>query len=132
MPASSGFPPREAEQMDPQQRILLETAWEAVERAGWTANGLARSACAVYVGVSGTEYANIRLGDPAGGNAHFMRGNTLSVVANRLSYAFDLAGPSMAVDTACSSAVAALYEACAGLTDGRFDTALVGAVNLLL
>jgi acyl transferase domain-containing protein len=118
--------------MDPQQRILLETAWEAVERAGWTANGLARSACAVYVGVSGTEYANIRLGDPAGGNAHFMTGNTLSVVANRLSYAFDLAGPSMAVDTACSSAVAALYEACAGLTDGRFDTALVGAVNLLL
>ena len=127
-----GISPREAEQMDPQQRILLETAWEAVERAGWTANGLARSDCAVYVGVSGTDYANIRLGDPSGGNAHFMTGNTLSVVANRLSYAFDLAGPSMAVDTACSSAVAALYEACAGLTDGRFDTALVGAVNLLL
>jgi acyl transferase domain-containing protein/NADPH:quinone reductase-like Zn-dependent oxidoreductase/short-subunit dehydrogenase/acyl carrier protein len=127
-----GISPREAEQMDPQQRVLLETAWEAVERAGWTASGLARSDCAVYVGVSGTDYANIRLGDPAGGNAHFMTGNTLSVVANRLSYAFDLAGPSMAVDTACSSAVAALYEACAGLSEGRFESALVGAVNLLL
>lgn len=127
-----GISPREAEQMDPQQRILLEVAWEAVERAGWTAAALSRADCAVYVGVSGTEYANMRLGDPSGGNAHFMTGNTLSVVANRLSYAFDLAGPSMAVDTACSSAVAALYEACAGLADRRFDTALVGAVNLLL
>lgn len=127
-----GISPREAEQIDPQQRILLEIAWEAIETAGWTTTGLARSDCAVYVGVSGTEYANMRLGDPSGGDAHFMTGNTLSVVANRLSYAFDLAGPSMAVDTACSSAIAALYEACAGLSEGRFDTALVGAVNMLL
>lgn len=131
-PGFFGISPREAEQMDPQQRILLETAYEAIESAGWTMSGLSRANCAVYVGVSGTDYANIRLGDPSGGDAHFMTGNTLSVVANRLSYAFDLAGPSMAVDTACSSAVAALYEACCGLAEDRFEMALVGAVQMLL
>lgn len=131
-PGFFGISPREAEQMDPQQRILLETAYEAIESAGWTMSGLSRANCAVYVGVSGTDYANIRFSDPSGGDAHFMTGNTLSVVANRLSYAFDLAGPSMAVDTACSSAVAALYEACCGLSEGRFEMALVGAVQMLL
>lgn len=131
-PGFFGISPREAEQMDPQQRVLLETAYEAIESAGWTMSGLSRANCAVYVGVSGTDYANIRLGDPSGGDAHFMTGNTLSVVANRLSYAFDLAGPSMAVDTACSSAVAALYEACCGLAEDRFEMALVGAVQMLL
>lgn len=127
-----GVSPREAEQMDPQQRVLMETAFEAIESAGWTTTGLSGANCAVYVGVSGTEYANIRLGDPSGGDSHFMTGNTLSVVANRLSYVFDLSGPSMAVDTACSSTVAALYEACTGLSEGRFEMALVGAVSLLL
>jgi len=131
-PAFFGISPREAEQMDPQQRLLMETAFEAVEAAGWTQEGLSRANCAVYVGISGTEYANLRLGDPSGGDAHFMTGNTLSIAANRLSYVFDLSGPSMAVDTACSSAVAALYEACCGLVEGRFDQAIVGAVNLLL
>lgn len=131
-PGFFGISPREAEQMDPQQRILLETAYEAIESAGWTMEGLSRANCAVYVGVSGTDYANIRFTDPAGGDAHFMTGNTLSVVANRLSYAFDLAGPSMAVDTACSSTVAALYEACCGLVEDRFEMALVGAVQMLL
>ncbi|MEQ9123912.1 MAG: polyketide synthase, partial [Alphaproteobacteria bacterium] len=85
-PGFFGISPREAEQMDPQQRVLLETAFEAVDSAGWTLEGLARANCAVYVGISGTEYANIRLGDPSGGDAHFMTGNTLSVAANRLSY----------------------------------------------
>lgn len=131
-PAFFGISPREAEDMDPQQRVLLETAYEAIESAGWPLERLARANCAVYIGASGTEYANLRIVDPSSGDAHFMTGNALSIVANRLSYAFDLAGPSMTVDTACSSTVAALYEACSGLVEGRFDQALVGTVNLLL
>lgn len=127
-----GISPREAEQMDPQQRLLLEMAWEAFERAGIPPEHPSARDCAVYVGVSSTDYADIRIGDPAGGNAYFMLGSTLSIVANRLSYVFDLHGPSMAVDTACSSTLVALNEAVHALLDGRANMALVGGIHMLL
>ena len=127
-----GISPREAEQMDPQQRLLLEMAWEALERGGQVPSRLAGSDTAVYVGISGTDYADTRQGDPASANSQFMLGSVLSIAANRLSYIFDLHGPSMAVDTACSSSLVALNEAVQCLRGGRAPAALVGGINLLL
>lgn len=127
-----GISPREARQMDPQQRLILETAWEALEDAGLRASKLAGSRTGVYVGVSSMDYATLRLGDAASGDAYFMTGMTNSIVANRVSYAFDLRGPSLAVDTACSSSLVALDLACQALRNGEIPTAIVGGVNLLL
>ena len=127
-----GISPREAEQMDPQQRLLLEMAWEALERGGQVPSQLAGGDTAVYVGISGTDYADIRQGDPASANSQFMLGSVLSIAANRLSYIFDLHGPSMAVDTACSSSLVALNEAVQCLRGGRAPAALVGGINMLL
>lgn len=131
-PAFFGISPREAEQMDPQQRLLLEMAWEALERGGQVPERLAGQPVAVYVGISGTDYADSRQGDPSAGNAYFMLGSVLSIAANRLSYVLDLTGPSMAVDTACSSSMVALHEACQAIWSGRVPMALVGGMNLLL
>lgn len=127
-----GISPREAEQMDPQQRLLLELTWEALERGGQVPEHLSGSDCAVYVGISSTDYADLRQSDPASVNAYFMLGSTLSIAANRISHVFDLHGPSMAIDTACSSGLVALYEAVHAVREGRAGMAVVGAVNLLL
>src|SRR5437879_1424472 len=131
-PAFFGISPREAAQMDPQQRLLLELVWHAVEDAGIPASKLAGSATGVYIGASSTDYRDLRLGDPASGDSHFMTGGTLSILANRISYVFDLHGPSLAVDTACSSSLVALHEACEAIRGGRIASAIVGGVNLLL
>ena len=127
-----GISPREALQMDPQQRLMLEIAWETFEDAGITASRMAGSGTGVYVGASAADYANVRMGDPSGADAYFMTGNTLSIFANRISYIFDLHGPSLTVDTACSSSLVALHLACEALREGRVSQALVGGVNLLL
>ena len=127
-----GISPREAAQMDPQQRLLLEMAWEAMERGGQVPSALAGSDTAVYVGVSATDFGNIRQSDPAAMDRQFMLGSTLSIVANRLSYIFDWHGPSMAIDTACSSSLVALHECVQCLRAGRAKRALVGGVNALL
>ncbi|MFD2264877.1 SDR family NAD(P)-dependent oxidoreductase [Lacibacterium aquatile] len=127
-----GVSPREALQMDPQQRLLLELVQEAVDDSGMTLARLAGKDAGVYVGVSGLEYSNLRLGDPANSDQYFMIGNQLSTVANRISYIFDLHGPSFAVDTACSSSLVALHEACEALRHGRVSMAICGGVNILL
>ena len=127
-----GISPREAQLMDPQQRLLLELSWEALEDAGLPASKLAGSDCAVYLGISGLDYGMRVLDDLSVMGAHSMTGNTMSVAANRLSYVFDLHGPSVAVDTACSSSLVALHHACTALQRGESGTALVGGVNLLL
>ncbi|HEX2151044.1 MAG TPA: type I polyketide synthase, partial [Stellaceae bacterium] len=131
-PAFFGISPREAAQMDPQQRILLELVWHATEDAGIPASKLAGSATGVYIGGSSTDYRDLRLGDPASGDSYFMTGGTLSILANRISYVFDLHGPSLTIDTACSSSLVALHHACEAMRDGRIGTAIVGGVNLLL
>ena len=123
---------REARQIDPQQRLLLELAWEALEDSGLTARSLKASGAGVYIGASATEYANLRWGDPASADPHFMLGNTLSIFANRISYLLDLRGPSFVVDTACSSSLVALHLACEDLRRGRTDCAFVGGVNMTL
>lgn len=130
-PAPFGLSPREAEQMDPQQRLLLEVTWEALEDAGLAPSSLAGSPVGVFVGASALDYGNLRLHDVASGDAYFATGNTLSIIANRLSYVFDLTGPSFAVDTACSSSLVALNEACEAIKTGRIDTAIVAGVNVL-
>lgn len=99
-----GISPREAAWLDPQQRLLLEMSYEAMEDAGVKSTSLAGSRCGVYIGISGMDYGQHALDDLASMTAYSMTGNTLSIAANRLSYVFDLHGPSMAVDTACSSA----------------------------
>jgi acyl transferase domain-containing protein/acyl carrier protein len=124
--------PREAAQMDPQQRILLELVWHAFEDAGIPPSRFHGSDAGVYIGASATDYSDLRLGDPAGADSYFMTGNALSLLANRISYVFDLRGPSLAVDTACSSSLVALHHACEGIRAGLISSAVVGGVNLLL
>ncbi|HEX3523857.1 MAG TPA: beta-ketoacyl synthase N-terminal-like domain-containing protein, partial [Stellaceae bacterium] len=131
-PSFFGISPREAAQMDPQQRLLLELAWHAFEDAGISPSKMSGSAIGVYIGASATDYSDLRLGDPAGADSYFMTGSTLSVLANRISYVFDLRGPSLAVDTACSSSLVALHHACEAIRSERVAGALVGGVNLLL
>jgi phthiocerol/phenolphthiocerol synthesis type-I polyketide synthase C len=131
-PSFFGISPREAVQMDPQQRLLLELVWHAIEDAGIPAGRLAGSQTGVYIGASATDYSDLRLGDPAGGDSYFMTGNTLSILANRISYVFDLRGPSLAVDTACSSSLVALHHACEAIRAKQVACAIVGGVNLLL
>ncbi|MDJ0388093.1 SDR family NAD(P)-dependent oxidoreductase [Roseomonas sp. E05] len=127
-----GLSPREAAEMDPQQRLLLEVAAEALEDAGWPAGQLAGRAVGVWVGGSSTDYAELRLGDVSGADRYFMTGNTLSILANRLTNVFDLHGPGQTMDTACSSSLVALDAAVAALRAGRVEAALVGGVQLLL
>ena len=127
-----GISPREAAWLDPQQRLLLELSWEAMENAGVMPSTMAGSDCAVYVGISSLDYGVRSLDDMASMSAYSMTGNTLSIAANRLSYVFDLRGPSLAVDTACSSSLVALHHACNSLRAGEASMAMVGGVNLLL
>ncbi|MBV9200451.1 MAG: acyltransferase domain-containing protein, partial [Alphaproteobacteria bacterium] len=131
-PSFFGISPREATQMDPQQRLLLELVWHAFEDAGIPPSKVAGSAIGVYVGASATDYSDLRLGDPAGADSYFMTGSTLSILANRISYIFDLRGPSLAIDTACSSSLVALHHACEAIRSNRITGAIVGGVNLLL
>ncbi|NEU11035.1 SDR family NAD(P)-dependent oxidoreductase [Methylobacterium sp. BTF04] len=130
-PAVFGISPREAEQMDPQQRLLLELTWEALEDAGLRPSAVAGSQIGVFVGASSLDYGNLRVLDTSSGDAYAATGNTLSILSNRISYIYDLKGPSFTVDTACSSSLVALDAAVAAITSGRIDTAVVAGVNLL-
>ena len=131
-PGVFGISPREAAEMDPQQRLLLETVWSALEDAGIPPSTLAGGNVGVYVGASGLDYGVLKLADPGAIDSHFMTGNTLSVLANRISYVFDLHGPSFTIDTACSSSLVAFAQAQAAIASGQIDTAIVAGVNLLL
>ncbi|MGC9441469.1 SDR family NAD(P)-dependent oxidoreductase [Streptomyces sp. WG5] len=126
-----GMAPAEARHIDPQQRLLLEMAAEALDDAALPAGSLAGSDTCVYVGVSDPGYGVTLSMMQDHTSPHTMPGATLSITANRLSYAFDLRGPSMAVDTACSSALVALDRACRTLREGTSRVALAGAVNVL-
>jgi acyl transferase domain-containing protein/acyl-CoA synthetase (AMP-forming)/AMP-acid ligase II/acyl carrier protein len=133
-----GISPREAARADPQQRVLLEVAWEAFEDAGQVVERLAGTNVGVFVGISTRDYGML-MGDEADaalegpGAAGFrLVGNAGSIAANRISYVFDFRGPSLAIDTACSSSLAAVHLACEALRDGEATIALAGGVNLML
>ncbi len=130
-PAVFGISPREAEQMDPQQRMLLELTWEALEDAGLRPSSVAGSNIGVFVGASSLDYGNLRILDAPSGDAYAATGNTLSIISNRISYIFDLKGPSFTVDTACSSSLVAFDNAVQAIRSGRVDTAVVAGVNVL-
>lgn len=127
-----GISPREAQQMDPQQRLLLELAWEAFEHAGHAPKEMAGQDCAVFIGVAAQDYGDRGVDDLSVVDAYSATGNTLSIASNRISYLFDLRGPSMSIDTACSSSLVALHQACNAIRAGEVETALAGGVNLLL
>ncbi|MFE1326249.1 SDR family NAD(P)-dependent oxidoreductase [Streptomyces sp. NPDC058741] len=127
-----GITPREAEVMDPQQRLLLEVACEALDHAGRPAHSLAGSDTGVFVGLSAVEYGHLTTADPHRLTPWTTTGAAGSIAANRLSYLFDLHGPSVTLDTACSSSLVAVHQACASLSTGECDTALAAGSNVLL
>lgn len=127
-----GIAPNEASRMDPQQRLLLGTAFEAFEDAGWRLEDLAGSKCAVVVGCSSIDWNAIQLSDHLRDEVAPSTGAAPSILANRISYMFDLRGASFAVDTACSSSLTALHLACEELRNGSADLALAAGANLML
>lgn len=131
-PAFFGISAREAISIDPQQRLMLELAFEAIEDAGLLPSRLAGSATGVFVGASSWDFAAVSFADAASLDAYGMQGAALSSVSNRISYVFGLRGPSLTVDTACSSSLVALHLACEAVRRGEVDQAVVGGVNLLM
>lgn len=133
-PQLFGISPREAASMDPQQRILLEVAWEALENAGQAPDGLAGSPTGVFVGVVNNDYATLQLAD--GGidriDTYFGSGVGHSLASGRISYVFGLQGPSLSIDTACSSSLAAVHLAVQSLRTGECRMALAGGANAML
>ncbi|WP_058041947.1 type I polyketide synthase [Streptomyces roseifaciens] len=125
-----GISPKEADYIDPQHRLLLELAAEALDDAAIRPAVLAGSDTAVYVGISDASY--LALQDPRKVGAYTMSGAASSIAANRISHAFDLRGPSMVIDTACSSALVALDRACRTLWAGTSRAVLCGGANLLI
>ncbi|MEO6083082.1 MAG: beta-ketoacyl synthase N-terminal-like domain-containing protein, partial [Umezawaea sp.] len=132
-PAVFGISPREAAGMDPQQRIVLQVVWEALERAGYAPDRLEGSQTGVFLGVSTTDYVRARqeVGDINDVDGYQLIGEP-SFIAGRVSYTFGLMGPSKVVDTTCSSSLVALHDACQALRLGECDLALAGGVNLML
>ncbi len=126
--------PREARWMDPQQRIMLEVTEQALEHAGIAPQRLAGTATGVFVGIATLEYslAPATARDMTMIDAYTGTGNTHSIAANRISFLYDLRGPSVALDTACSSSLVAIHLACQSLLMHESDAALAGAVNLIL
>ncbi|QSJ15495.1 type I polyketide synthase [Nostoc sp. UHCC 0702] len=133
-PQFFGISPREALSMDPQQRLLLEVSWEALERAGQIRDRLIDSSTGVFIGVSNCDYGRLLIssGDLTQMDTYYTTGNTLNAAAGRLSYTLGLKGPSMAVDSACSSSLVTVHLACQSLRNGDCNQALAGGVNLIL
>ena len=123
--------PREAVNLDPQQRLVLETAWEALERAGNIPDRLAGTKAGVFVGITANDYGQLS-DEITRYDAYFNSGNSLNVAAGRLSYTLGYTGPSIAVDTACSSSLTAVHLACQSLKQHECRLALAGGVNLML
>lgn len=127
-----GISPREAASMDPQHRLLLEVTAEALEAAGQTEPRLRGSRTGVYAAVYQRDYARWAHAHADAIDAYTSSGTHHSLAANRLSFLFDLRGPSLTVDTACSSSLVALHLACRGLLGGECQRAVVAASNLIL
>ena len=126
-----GISGREASHMDPQQRLLLQTAATAVQDAGLTPEQLAGSPTAVIVGQRTAEYWDV-LRAAGALDIYANTGTSRSVLSGRLSFFFDLRGPSTSVDTACSSSLVAVHQACGALRSGEATLALAAGVNLVL
>ncbi|MCR5178700.1 MAG: aminotransferase class I/II-fold pyridoxal phosphate-dependent enzyme [Lachnospiraceae bacterium] len=125
-----GITPKEAVKMDPQQRILIRTVSELMLNSGGTEKDFNGTDTGVYIGISNHDYSS--LFDEAGKDLYYSTGNSTSIAANRLSYVFNLTGPSIAVDTACSSSLVAIHMGAAAIRNGECSQAICGGVNILL
>lgn len=123
-----GIPPKEAMYIDPTQRVFMEVAWETVEDAGYSANTIHNTKTGIYVGKDYTNTLNYKL--ITSPDSMKMIGTWEGILASRLSYAFNLNGPAMVIDTACSSGLVALHEACNALISGECEMALAGGVAI--
>ena len=126
-----GISPKEAEQMDPQQRISLEVAWEALENAGIAPQSLSGSDTAVFMGVNSDDYSKLLLEDLSGVEAWMGIGTAYCGIPNRISYHLNLMGPSTAVDAACASSLVAIHHGRQAILQGESKVAIVGGVNAL-
>ncbi len=126
--------PNEAQRIDPQQRLLLEVSYEAMEDAGIPLDNISGSRTGVYMGVFMNDYWDIQASTAQRDHIspHVPMGVSLTAIANRLSYVFDLKGPSMTIDTACSSSLVCVHLACQSIWNGESDQALAGGVNLII
>lgn len=122
--------PREAMFMDPQQRITLELAWKAIEDAGYKAGSLKASQTGVYMGACNTDYTELMESQVEEVDAYIPTGTSYAILANRISFWFDLKGPSITIDTACAGSLVAIYQAVRALQNGDCEYALAGGVNL--
>jgi myxalamid-type polyketide synthase MxaE and MxaD len=127
-----GISRREAVYMDPQHRLLLEVSWEALEDAGIPPGAIAGTRGSVFIGLKWNDYLRMQMRDPAQLDGYSATGNALSFAANRLSYFYDLRGPSIAFDVSCASSLIAVHLACQSLRSGDAEIALAGGVNLML
>lgn len=123
---------REARYMDPQHRLMLEVAWEALEDAGIPLECVAGTRTAVFMGIMWNDYFRVQARKIGCLDAYSLTGNHLAFAANRLSYTFDLRGPSVSVEVGCASSLIALHDACMSVWRGESEMALAGGVNLLL
>ncbi|MBE1530411.1 type I polyketide synthase [Actinomadura algeriensis] len=124
-----GISPREAAAMDPQQRILLEVAWEALEQAGIEPGGLAGSRTGVFAGIYHSDYRGLQAAEP---DAYSSTGTAHSVAVGRIGYLLGSRGPGVAVDTACSASLVSAHLAGQSLRLREIDLAVVGGVNVIL
>ena len=127
-----GLSPREAVRMDPQQRWLLEAAWESIEDSGTAPSHLRTQDVGVFVGIAGNDYGGLQVPYHEIVDAYTNSGSTSSIASNRISYMLDLTGPSLSVDTACSSSLVAVWLACESMWQGRCSASLVGGVNAII
>lgn len=127
-----GVSPREAELMDPQQRLALEVSWEALEHAGIPPRSLAGGDTAVLMGVNSDDYGKLIMEDLPGIEAWTGIGTSLCGIANRVSHLLDLRGPSVALDAACAASLVAVHQACQMLRAGETSLALAGGVSALI
>ena len=130
-----GITPRETRSMDPQQRVLMEVAWEALEDAGHASlSDLEGSSTGVFVGISTDDYAQLMMEAQGltGIDTYFASGTARSIASGRLSYQFGLVGAAVSVDTACSSSLLAVHQACRSLLDRECRMALAAGVNVML
>ncbi len=131
-PLFFGISPREAELMDPQQRIFLETVWNAIEDAGYKASDLSGTDTGLFVGVAGIDYFEMMARQGTEISAHTSTGMAHSILANRISYLLNFSGPSVPIDTACSSSLIAIHRAVESIRKGRCGLAIAGGVNALI
>ena len=124
--------PNEADSIDPQQRILLETVYEALEAGGHTMEKLRGSDTAVYVGTMGVDYNDTLLRDLNTIPTYFATGTNRAILSNRVSYFFDWHGPSMTIDTACSSSLIAVHQGVQALRTGESRVAMACGTQVLL